>query len=641
MLAGSRLAISGGTVAFDMLASPFARLDVSNRATRAELVSAHQRAVLDGEFEEEDLDRALSALTVPRERLRAEVAFLPGSTPAQARAITARLKARDFGGSWGGGWDEVNVLAHMLAHGGATDLVFALLINSHTPDIAGIENSINAVRKVSGFPQVAPGAVAEEVATLLSAHAATAAARLAEVEEDAESATALVEIGLKDNQLNPFLSAFIQAFGRHTGPRLAKLASDIDVAAAVLRDEHTVANAAAVAACLHRWDAVRQPIQLWDEAQGIDEPESRALGYKLRDLCIELANEHSAYDAALVLSRALHEAFGELPGMRDQFAQDIGKLGDLADQARVAETIASVTKVLAAMAARPAMVANNLDHFVGSMVPYVRGELRTAFETALEQLDDDDAGVLALEIRGLTLDLHNEHKMSDTALRLTEWLLTYRQRLPHAITSKLLEDQANLQRMVRHTEEQRTSTTGKRWGWGLAAAFVAFLIYSNNVSKTPDYSNNETTTTTTEWDAPAADAMATAPASDAMEAAPDVDAMAAPAADAMAAPADDETASVTATDMTETQPAALIGQSLNRAELRYCLRQKERLNAASSAVNNRVERQVDGFNAAVDDYNGRCGQFRYMESDMSAVTDEISADTFKLLNEGRAMVESW
>lgn len=132
----------------------------------------------------------------------------------------------------GGGWDEVNVLAHILGHGGATDLVFALLINSHTPDIAGIENSINAVRKVSGFPQVAPGAVAEEVATLLSAHAATAAARLAEVEEDAEPATALVEIGLKDNQLNPFLSSFIQAFGRHTGPRLAKLASDIDVAAA-------------------------------------------------------------------------------------------------------------------------------------------------------------------------------------------------------------------------------------------------------------------------------------------------------------------------------------------------------------------------------------------------------------------------
>ncbi len=675
IMTGNQPATIGGTVAFDLLASPFARLDVSIRATRAELVEAHQRAVLDGEHDESDLDRALAALTAPRERLRAELSFLPGSTPVQARAMLARLKAGSFTGSWGEGWDGTNVLAHLLSNGEKTDNVFALLMKTHTPDVVGIERDINAARQLSGFPPIPLGIVAAEIKSLVTAHADTAAERLAKTDGGHEEATAVVEIGLQDVGLKPFLSAFVQAFARHTAPDLARLSTDLEASSSRLRSARTVANAEALAACLHCWDTVRQPIQLWDEAQGIDEPESRALGGKLRDLCIELANEHSAYDAALVISRALHEAFGELPGMRDLFAEDIGTLDELAGQARVTAIVAPVMDALTAMAAKPTVTARNLDAWIGSPVRKDPGKLRAAFETALDKLRGEDAGVPAMNIRSLTLDLHNDHTLSDAALRLTLWLLSYRARLPGSVVTKLLEDQTTLQRIVWQNElkstldrgdldvaetlvsnllgtatdaedrklmqsvrtgiaSRRGSRSRGRWGWGIAAAFVAFLIFSENNGKKSAYADTSTyTTTSTEAAPPAADVMDTSVA----DSSADVTAPSATEttdATAPAAVADSDTKE-------ETQPAALLGQSLSMPELRYCRRQKERITAASAAVDNSVASEIDGFNAAVNDFNGKCGNFKYMQNDMTTVTSEIETDAAKLADEGRAMVQGW
>ena len=50
---------------------------------------------------------------------------------------------------------------------------------------------------------------------------------------------------------------------------------------------------------------------------------------------------------------------------------------------------------------------------------------------------------------------------------------------------------------------------------------------------------------------------------------------------------------------------------LSTAQIRYCLAEDIRMDAAKSAVNGYSDSDVDRFNAMVADYSSRCGSFRY------------------------------
>lgn len=85
----------------------------------------------------------------------------------------------------------------------------------------------------------------------------------------------------------------------------------------------------------------------------------------------------------------------------------------------------------------------------------------------------------------------------------------------------------------------------------------------------------------------------------------------------------------------ETMPSIGTGQSLTTDELRYCLAEKVRMDAAQSVVNEYDWPQVDRFNTMVADYNSRCGEFRYRSSSMSVAQDDVNAHRFELEQEGR------
>ena len=66
---------------------------------------------------------------------------------------------------------------------------------------------------------------------------------------------------------------------------------------------------------------------------------------------------------------------------------------------------------------------------------------------------------------------------------------------------------------------------------------------------------------------------------------------------------------------------------LNRNQVRYCVFEKARLNAMSEELNRYSDRQVDLFNDHIDDYNIRCGSFRYYRRDMEVASSE--ADSYR------------
>ena len=81
-----------------------------------------------------------------------------------------------------------------------------------------------------------------------------------------------------------------------------------------------------------------------------------------------------------------------------------------------------------------------------------------------------------------------------------------------------------------------------------------------------------------------------------------------------------------------------VGTSLNlgSAQIRYCLAEDIRIKGAEGGLNNRIESDVDRFNAIVTDYNSRCGHFRYRSGALESAKSEIERYRAVLESEGQA-----
>ena len=76
--------------------------------------------------------------------------------------------------------------------------------------------------------------------------------------------------------------------------------------------------------------------------------------------------------------------------------------------------------------------------------------------------------------------------------------------------------------------------------------------------------------------------------------------------------------------------------TLSVGQIRYCLAEEIRLKAAESVLDNYNERHVDRFNDYVDDYNSRCGQYRYRNDSLGAARRDITPYTEVIRAEGIA-----
>ena len=81
-----------------------------------------------------------------------------------------------------------------------------------------------------------------------------------------------------------------------------------------------------------------------------------------------------------------------------------------------------------------------------------------------------------------------------------------------------------------------------------------------------------------------------------------------------------------------------VGTSLNlgSAQIRYCLAEDIRIKGAEGGLNNRIESDVDRFNAIVTDYNSRCGHFSYRSGALESAKSEIERYRAVLESEGQA-----
>ena len=75
---------------------------------------------------------------------------------------------------------------------------------------------------------------------------------------------------------------------------------------------------------------------------------------------------------------------------------------------------------------------------------------------------------------------------------------------------------------------------------------------------------------------------------------------------------------------------------LGPAQIRYCLAENIRIDAARVALNEYLESDIGRFNAMVSDYNGRCGNFLYRKGSLESARAEVERHRPTLEAEGRS-----
>ena len=85
----------------------------------------------------------------------------------------------------------------------------------------------------------------------------------------------------------------------------------------------------------------------------------------------------------------------------------------------------------------------------------------------------------------------------------------------------------------------------------------------------------------------------------------------------------------------ESKPSVGRNIVLSTAQIRYCLAEKIRLDASETVLNNYSDSDVDRFNAYVNDYNSRCGEFRYRQGSLESARRDVEPYRSELQVEGR------
>lgn len=315
----------------------FYLLGVSPEATAAEVADAFDDAVMDAPADEAKLQKAKNALAAPKKRLPEELLSLWG-VPA---GKWEQWLAKDNPGEWGelSGVARMNLSAHFMSALSAgdysDDLRRAMLgqIIEAQNDFLTIMPDIRAARKKAGVPPPSDEHFREALLVASEKHCQAAMRAIETAEKPGSIMTGIAEEWrYNKTESGRFVATFARAYDLWSIPKLRPIEQDIGKAINALQggiDENALDD---IDYLLAEWDKYSQPMQLMNEAKGLDDPRSKELLGKLHSLAIDLANNRKEYDAALRISNALSKTFPELPGKAGRLAEDIKTLRKLSER---------------------------------------------------------------------------------------------------------------------------------------------------------------------------------------------------------------------------------------------------------------------------------------------------------------------
>lgn len=643
-----------------LLDNPFAVLGVTPRSSKAEIHDAVEDALLDAEGVEQErrLEIARQALISPNERLKAELGFLLELRPAEARKA---LRARTYA-DWRGvardaaGISGLNALVEAICQAPdiqSFDGPFRDLIAGWA-DISerNIAQQINEERAISGFTEVQIADVRASLADLRTNHALRTIETLEKLGSAPQYLADLLVSTLKPEgkSREPFVTAALDSYANRVGGALVSGADRVLATLETYSVSGEDADFATFEQELEAWDVLAQPLQIAAEAKGADEENSKALYEQIRSVAIDLANDEDRHHEALKITNLSQRIFAELPGAAEFLKKDARTLNDV---------IASKTRdkhllplAVALEQARDDLAATSRQlsaHGFSASAPKPVGPIWSAYVGLLSrEVEQEIRDIGANLVRNLAITLFNDRQKPVLAKMLTSQLVADADWFSTEVRDQIEDDDGYLNRSVKL---QELLAAMKREDWGEAKALCESLIRVSpeteldglrKIEAVIDEKRRSRNISRLVWggiavaviggvvlnqnDRPAYEEPAYDPPYIAEEEST------APSAQ------DEENEIIISQDSSDEEviPSTYPVAALSRAELRYCLRQSERLDLARDLVDSFS--QQTRFNSAVSDFNSRCSSFSYDETDMSVVRSEISTIRDRLRSEAADIV---
>ena len=87
----------------------------------------------------------------------------------------------------------------------------------------------------------------------------------------------------------------------------------------------------------------------------------------------------------------------------------------------------------------------------------------------------------------------------------------------------------------------------------------------------------------------------------------------------------------------ESTPAVAQGAVLSIPEIRWCKRRQIELEAVEGILNEERQTEVDAYNNIIEDYNSRCGNFRYRRGNVEQVDREFAPERARMKKEAQSV----
>ena len=342
--------------------SPFFLLGASIRDDRRRIVelSDEKSLTLDSDV----CAKARSDLTTPRNRLAVEMAWLPGLSPNSAKVLVDNLHNHiDLvkKATTAPALAKANLLA------AAIDLLdpemdvdqwcdwiveFAYTVDMIEPE--DVLREINEDRSVSGFPEVKGTEQIEvelrERQRYYTDNIKTALDRFSP-DKLVDVVTRVVEATTETGEEHgaSLVHDLVERYETGAINYLQPEAENIKkLAEAIRQSAHKGEDSVnplvdKLIQVVSRWDSVAQPIQLSAKARGLEHDLSHEVANTIRNLGIDLFNEHDMIDTAKRLTKVLQELFAELPEMLEKIDQDSDALGDISAKRDLKKLLVPIT----------------------------------------------------------------------------------------------------------------------------------------------------------------------------------------------------------------------------------------------------------------------------------------------------------
>ncbi|WP_299616291.1 hypothetical protein [uncultured Tateyamaria sp.] len=634
---------------FSIFLNAFSILKAGYASNHAEISDLVEDAEFDEQHSQEIIQRSQQALLSPIVRLDQELSWLPELSTTQISEIGSLLEAGKITDlreaiAFLPDLPKANVLAHLCGTESADETLLQDLLRAWDDvDQLALLEFLNSQRQAADFPKIESSQLAASIRALESTHARSAALSVWRLDEPGKVMESLVEAELTRDRASRILAEFVREYDILSEPRLARISEAIDQQIELARQptQQLEAVTSEIAELLRQWDDVNQPVQIFEQHQGHEEGRSKQIYERLRSLCLELANERGEFRHAKRLSEALLHTFPELESVAEVLKGDVEALENLDEQQKQFSVLEPLVAACEAAKSQVPKLKSALQS--SGFAPGRRGavkEIFAAFDTAAKAPGTGDAAFLV--VRDLALFVNNDRNDPETAFRLIDGLITYRGAKPSQdVSSKLDEERSVLHRNWKMPELDRQSgnlggmakivdemlkyakgndraelvqlksrierkQAGKKVKWliyGGIAAVIGFFVISDELDRPTSRTSYQPATT---YQPSTPRQTTTSPSSN---------------------------------TSAETRPPVGQGLALNRAQVRYCVFQGERLEAMRSLTTTNY--QISQFNALIDDYNSRCSNYRYTSGVLSSVRREAQGKTAEFTADARRIVASW